>query len=43
MTKEMTYTMNCRNTLKAVEKNVEKLEMAETPDEILDSLKLLIK
>ena len=27
----------------SVEKNVEKLEMAETPDEILDSLKLLIK
>ena len=27
----------------SVEKNVEKLEMAENPDEILDSLKLLIK
>ena len=26
-----------------IEKNVEKLEMAENPDEILDSLKLLIK
>ena len=27
----------------SVEKNVEKLEMAENPDEILDSLKFLIK
>lgn len=27
----------------SVEKNVEKREMAENPDEILDSLKLLIK
>ena len=27
----------------SVEKNVEKLEMAENPDEILDLLKLLIK